>query len=248
VSSLKKHKLIEHQTKIECETCSNVFMDFKTYQKHRKIHINLVCEECGEQSPTRSQLKSHEQKVHGKGDKDKPCPHCAKQVYNLKAHIKASHEAELIICSKCDYRTRTKQSFKDHTENVHKEAVMKTCQFCGGSYKRVDKHIKISNCGQAERIRMNCDQCEKSFTRKETLKKHVKIVHLQIKNKACVYCDYRTHSKFNLDLHVNKMHLGIQIEKQTCKHCEKSTYKLEHHMKIYHGELHSDEIKYFDFA
>ena len=72
--------------------------------------MNFVCEECGEQCPSKSQLNSHEYRIHGKGDKDKPCPHCAKQVYNLKAHIQASHEANLIICSKCDYSTRNKKS------------------------------------------------------------------------------------------------------------------------------------------
>ena len=120
---------------------------------------------------------------------------------------------------------------------------MKTCQFCGGSYKRVDKHIRKSNCGQTERIRIKCEQCEKTFQRKDTLTKHINLVHLQIRNKSCMYCDYRTHSKFNLDIHVNKMHLGIQNEKKICRHCEKSTYKLEHHMKIYHGELESDALK-----
>ena len=81
------------------------------------------------------------------------------------------------------------------------------------------------------------DTCEKTFTMKESLKKHINVVHLQIKNKCCVYCDYKTHTKFNLDLHINKMHLGVHTEKQNCSHCGKTTYKLDHHMKVYHGEL-----------
>ena len=214
-------------------------MDFKAVQKHTQIHRTFICVECGEIRSSKSQLNSHEYKMHDKGDKDKPCPYCAKQVYNLKAHIQGSHEAELIVCSKCDYRTRNKQSFTDHSNNVHKEAVMKTCQFCGGSYKRVDRHIQVMNCGQAKRMRSKCDQCDKTFALKQTLRKHIKIVHLQIRNKTCLYCDYKTYTKFNLDLHMNKMHLGIQMEKQNCSHCDKSTYKLEHHMKVYHGELYS---------
>jgi len=237
--SLKRHQFTDHQIKIQCESCSDVSIDFKSYQEHRKTHLTFVCKECGEICSSNSQLNSHENQKHGKGDKDKACPYCAKHVFNLKAHIQASHEGEMMICSKCEYSTRRKHSLEKHFENVHSETVMKTCQFCGGSYKRVDRHIEITNCGggQKERKKLSCEQCDKTFTLQETLKKHIKIVHLQIRNKTCLYCDYKTHTKFNLDLHINKMHLGIQTEKQTCSHCDVSTYRLEHHMKIYHGEL-----------
>ena len=241
ISSLKKHNLVEHNIKIICEKCSDSFINFKAYQKHRVIHINFVCDECGEQCPSKSQLNQHEYKAHGKGDIDKPCPYCAKQVYNLKAHIQGSHEADFIFCTKCDYATRNKHSMKDHTENIHREAILKTCQFCGGSYKRVDKHIKVSNCGKKERIKIDCDQCDKSFMHKDTLNKHVKLVHFQIRNKVCLYCDYRTHTKFNLDIHMNKMHLGKEVKKESCRFCNKTTYKIEHHMKIYHGDILSDD-------
>ena len=236
-NSLKKHQLVAHDKKIECDTCENSFINFKTYQKHLMTHINYTCEECAECFPSKAQLSSHESRIHGRSEEGNPCPHCAKQVNDLKAHIYAIHEAELMICSKCDYRTRNKQSLKQHFKNIHTEVEMKTCQFCGGSFKRIDRHLQINNCGQEERKRSKCEHCEKTFVRKETMKKHIKIVHLQVRNKICMYCDYKTYTKFNLDIHISKMHLGTQIEKQSCGLCTKKTYKMDYHMKVYHPEV-----------
>ena len=238
-NSLKKHQLIAHEIKIECDTCKNSFLNFKTYQKHLMTHIDYKCEECGEHFLSKAQLSSHENKTHGRSEEGSPspCPHCAKHVNDLKTHIYAIHEAELIICSKCDYRTRNKQSLKQHFKNIHTEVEMKTCQFCGGSFKRIDRHLQINNCGQEEKKRSKCEHCEKTFVRKETMKKHIKIVHLQVRNKECMYCEYKTYTKFNLDIHISKMHLGTQIEKQSCSLCAKKTYKMDYHMKVYHPEI-----------
>ena len=224
-SILKKHKLKKHNIKIKCEVCHDNFIDFKTYQQHRKIHLSYVCEQCGVVFKSATQLSTHERNEHGKGDNNKSCPFCDKRVLNLKTHIKASHEAEKMLCPKCSYATRRKADMEKHIEHMHTETEMKTCQFCGGSFKRVEAHLKISKCGQeTESVRHPCSQYDQTF-------------NLQIRGRQCAYCDYKTHTKFNLDLHVNKMHLGIKTEKQACNYCQKSTFNLDYHMKIYHGEL-----------
>ena len=125
---------------------------------------------------------------------------------------------------------------ESHYTNMHKDAVLKTCEFCGGSFKRLDKHIERNMCQTDNQVRFDCESCDKTFSMKHSLANHIKVVHLKIRNKACTYCDYKTHTKFNLDLHINKMHHGIRKTKQGCIHCGKSTYKMDHHIKVYHGE------------
>ena len=74
------------------------------------------------------------------------------------------------------------------------------------------------------------------FTLPDSVEKHVKQVHDQIKNKLCPFCEYKTYSNFNLKLHVTKMHEGRKFEKEQCLYCDKATFSLDYHMQIYHQD------------
>ena len=185
---LRRHELKEHMLEIQCEECPERFLDFKAYQRHSKGHLTYICEECGEAYPSKSQLNSHENYKHSKGDTDKSCPYCSKHVFNLKLHIKTRHEAEMLACSKCEYKTRIKRSMESHYKNMHKDAVLNTCEFFGGSFKRLDKHNERNMCRTENQVRFDCESCDKPFSMKHSLANHIKVVHLKIRNKACTYC------------------------------------------------------------
>ena len=73
-------------------------MDFEAYQVHTKTHLtSFMCnnEKCGEVFPSQSKLVVHKNHKHGMGDKDEPCPYCAKCVFNLKTHIKDTMRVNL---------------------------------------------------------------------------------------------------------------------------------------------------------
>ena len=80
----------------------------------------------------------------------------------------------------------------------------------------------------------NSSVCNRGFVTKSSLEKHIKGVHLKIKNKHCDQCEYITYSGFNLKLHVSKMHNGKQLEKENFSDCSKVVYNLPYHSKIYH--------------
>ena len=193
LGALKKHQLKEHNIKLECNICLKSFMDFEAYQVHTKTHLtSFMCnnEKCGEVFPSQSKLVVHKNHKHGMGDKDEPCPYCAKCVFNLKTHIKDIHEGEFILCSKCEYSTRRKSLMDTHYKNVHEETVLKTCDICGGSFKRLDKHKERSH--NDTDIKLQCETCDKTFKWKESLNKHIKEVHLKLKKQLCMHCGFKT--------------------------------------------------------
>ena len=50
--------------------------------------------------------------------------------------------------------------------------------------------------GEQEKI--PCDICNKEFSDKHTLEKHVKAIHYKILDHHCNFCSYKTYTKFNL--------------------------------------------------
>ena len=61
--------------------------------------------------------------------------------------------------------------------------------------------IKLSslrNCAGKEKQRHYCHLCEKSFSLKEGLDRHIKHIHQKILNYHCEHCDYKTYAGFNL--------------------------------------------------
>ena len=74
----------------------------------------------------------------------------------------------------------------------------------------------------------------------EGLKRHVRNIHLNIKDKSCPHCDYKTAVGFNLRIHITRVHEGKQF-KTTCQYCGKNVNSLEWHIKTYHiNEYESD--------
>ena len=99
-------------------------------------------------------------------------------------------------------------------------------------------HLERTSCGTGKKAEANipCPQCTKMFTLPNTVEKHIRQVHLKIKNMMCHFCDYKTYSRFNLNLHVTKMHEGKKMGKQQCIHCDKTPFALDYHMVTYHND------------
>lgn len=80
-----------------------------------------------------------------------------------------------------------------------------------------------------ERIMMSvkCDQCDKTFDRKHHMIRHVIAFHDKV---PCHLCDYKTHSTFNLRVHMRQTHKGPQgpyngkTLKQACLFCLQNTH------------------------
>ena len=65
-----------------------------------------------------------------------------------------------------------------------------------------------------------CNQCDKSFTTRNYLKKHIKIIHDGIKKWKCEYCPKAFSERNNLRRHVERLHEG-NAPTEKCEYCDK---------------------------
>ena len=82
-----------------------------------------------------------------------------------------------------------------------------------------------------------CSQCNKSFSSKQNLEKHLDSVHLKLKPFNCNQCDKSFPSKQNLDRHTDTVHLKIKAFE--CTKCNES-FSLKHHLKSHVHAIHTN--------
>ena len=80
-----------------------------------------------------------------------------------------------------------------------------------------------------------CDQCEYKSKNKGDLKKHVKIVHDQIKDIKCEKCDYICSTITNLKQHIKQIHDRIKdVNCDICEYVCSTNSILKQHVKQKH--------------
>ena len=191
-------------------------------QNHQKS--DSQCYKCGKILCNKQYLKNHldicgKTKAHGTGLETKK-----KEGYSNNKVYK---------CKQCDF-TGISATLKTHSE-VHNGVLLKTCEICGFTGKRMKRHIQRNhNVKSQERVK--CDECGKQI-KKNGMEKHKLIVHTTQRKHPCNDCEYKAGSKYNLKLHVNKMHLGNNtLPKEECAYCDFQTTNMLHHMKVYHPD------------
>jgi len=91
----------------------------------------------------------------------------------------------------------------------------------------------------------NCNQCDKKFSQKSSLKKHIQTVHEKLKPYACDQCDLKFGEKCSLNRHIKGVH--EKLKPFSCNQCD---YKcgqkadLKKHIKICTGEFSGSRGEY----
>ena len=234
-SSLIRHYMNVHDKPHEC--CGEKYTEYKLFRKHQiKTHSNFQCAECADTFFLKNELERHQMSHEVEPQK---CPMCPAVVKQVESHIKQCHTGELMTCSACPYTSRRKGDIEVHYRKVHTDLSLKTCHVCGEKFKGLRQHLERTKCGTGKKAEATipCPEgCPKMFTLQDSVDKHVRQVHLKIKNKICPFCEYKTYSKFNLKLHVSKMHEGKKMEKQQCLYCDKAAFSMDYHMRTYHHD------------
>ncbi|KAL7037037.1 hypothetical protein ACKWTF_009045 [Chironomus riparius] len=252
-----------------CEICGKTFVFKSKYTRHfRTVHIELKesneiigCQYCMKQFDQRTALKDHIRYKHEVYDFK--CDKCGK-LFTLKnklsKHFKESHlkgsklrkqrikkepkEVQCFPCVVCGKICASKTFLK-----VHEKSHIKIrpedyyyCDMCGNKFRAknpLELHIKTRHI---LKLRYTCDKCPgKSWARKDHMKRHVKVVHENIREFKCEWCGKDFPEKRKLECH-RRIHTGEQP--YTCNYfgCgKKYTHETDYRRHIW---SHTGERKY----
>ena len=156
-------------------------------------NITKKCKYCDKSFEDLSDLIFHIKTVHKekqKNDQDgdfecKICQKKFKYLWKVKRHINFFHVGDSDYkCDSCGKIFITRHNVKRHKlscEKLKKE--------------KIERYLK-----------RNCHICGYSFTKKESLKSHIKIVHDKIREKKCPECDKSFGHTGTLNLHIKIVH------------------------------------------
>ena len=83
-----------------------------------------------------------------------------------------------------------------------------------------------------------CDKCNKIFTAKSDLKRHIKQVHDKIKDVKCDKCEYTCSTNCNLKQHIKYIHEKIKdIKCSKCQYACSTNSGLKVHIKMVHDKI-----------
>merc|ERR1712150_174099 len=82
-----------------------------------------------------------------------------------------------------------------------------------------------------------CFECDKTFMKKYSLQRHIKSIHLNIKDIKCQVCHYATSDKSSLDQHIERNHPNFT--NFSCHICGFSVFRrvnIEKHYETVHNQ------------
>ena len=196
--------------KLQCDRCGNSFRDNYTLKKHYDyVHLKLKqlkCDICKIGFTTKSSLMTHI-KVH------------RKEYSDLLKNIENLDESEIKLKKECNINQFSKkQAGIDDDQNV--------------TFQKMNK-VKETTGNKEESI-FECNECDKQFTMKYSLKLHHQTVHLKLKKFLCDTCKMTFGYKHHLKRHCNTVHLKLKPYKcSSCENCFIDKSDLKKHMKVH---------------
>ena len=138
--------------------------------------------------------------------------------------MESHNDVKTYQCNQCNYTGKSKRYFLSHIKNRHTgqrkrvEAKLVPCQKCG-KLKREGPTLKahFKKCGSGP-ARVNCNQCELEFKRKEDMQAHALIHYGQI---TCPIHNILFKQESEVFIHVNKAEPDDKFPKLECCMCGK---------------------------
>ena len=198
-SSVKKKKQTTGTSKVseplilQCSICDCKFKCAVNFNSHKQYHSGsavdlLTCAECGKKLSDKRVLERHLRRFH----------------------FSKLFEAEAYRCDMCDRSFSDKCNLDRHIRNMHESSVesrTKACKFCKKHYAKSSFHHHEKVCRKGDNFTdFRCSKCDRSFSRKEVLEKHVRRQHSETSSFKCEICFKSFLRKPYLEAHVSIQH------------------------------------------
>lgn len=209
ICNLKRHDVIHTGVlNYACEHCALKFKRSVDLKQHINNHhpelaarTKYRCDNCDLTFRSSTELKKHQATEHE--DKQYHCLHCSVYFRHLSEFEKHAAHMHTDVWSKnltssmyrCSYSCADCGRLFDRRNNlkrhriVHSEEYTFSCNVCSKQFKAAQNlkaHLELHVAVQTGEM-YPCDICEKSFTMRRGLARHIRNVHTE-ENK-CVFCD-----------------------------------------------------------
>ena len=228
-----------------CDICSKSFLRIDALKRHNcsSIAKKLCCEFCSKKFGRKDSLDRHIRVYHM--SKEFICDYCLTSFDNehkYKAHLKKNHQPKSLSCKYCNKKFKSEDTLKTHKEVSHPESVIKITWMMNGEEVNCNNNNNSSSNENKNLItipkltvnnaksfistivmelvesvikRVKCNLCEKSYTNKSHLTRHMKSCH---SNKpTCEICVKPFSYKHTLDRHMQMVHKVEKLEKEVSK-------------------------------
>lgn len=251
VTYLNQHiKNVHEENNHICPVCGVLKSNSAKMSRHIKLYHSedvkiYSCPECDYKTKFEATFQRHVKgHMYRRGELQKPfqCKRCEKRFVNvttLKTHMTLHTGYKPFKCEICEKEFAQKHNYQVHVEK-HVKGNKASLDGQGGLV--VSGNVQNVMEGSAytgkfkRKLCFPCEKCGKMFRWKHDMKRHIKTVHLGIKQYKCNICDKKFIDKSALSLHVLSTHK--QDVTFNCTLCTKkyySKYKLKSHMEEKHN-------------
>ena len=200
------------------------------------------CKICGKVFQYLCSLTAHMANIHEKAILNShKCDFCdlkLKLLSSVKKHMKIKHFARH-KCGNCKSYFSTKLDLENHIKVKHdleKSPICEKCDICGkpfeGDHKseKLKVHMSVNHLDKS----LRCDLCGYIFAHKESLERHVLVVHESLKLYRCKTCNDTFSQSQDLVSHIERAHQAKILSCNMCNYETKVTKNLKRHKNMIH--------------
>lgn len=177
----------QSQVKLDCPQCPKQFRNKITLrahirQNHRGLEAPHVCADCGKGFFSLAKYEEH-LRIHT-NELPFECDQCGKRFRlkeNMLKHQRLTHsDVKNFYCELCDTYFKRSGAHKAHMERTHPEGdkapITCVCNVCGKGFAH-KSFLKRHERSHESRIQFSCAMCTATFSRKDNMFRHVRIMH-----------------------------------------------------------------------
>ena len=176
-----------------------------------------------------------------RGRRSKKCDQCghkAKTVGDLDKHKKYVHGPKVYPCpvSGCSFTTKYPNNIRHHTNSAHSQVRPFKCDECSKSFKRKNQ-LETHKATHSDERPFACNQCDFRTKRNWILSMHVSTVHSDDRPFECEICHFKMKTRSDMNKH-KRVH--ISEKKLPCPDCPKNfAHKtaLKKHIQFMHKDI-----------